>query len=1389
MTAYLPPVRFRVDWDNDSYLNGAVPTGTPQNRFSNAAYAAGAKAAYVINSNYYDDGEFKEVDELGFTAFNADFATVDALAFGAKRLGTEKPMGKATNLFNFEDTAILNKARLVNEVSKPHEFNVYQQRYTFTTTGSSSQTDNNHTDTIKGLQPNTFYAITCWVRAKWNILSGTLSLAQVSSTWNGNGGGIGGADVGFKYSNNTTPATDNDVYTDWVQITTVSKSDTLGRLFVQLSHTMTQNGTATVRYDFQVGGLIFTEAQWLPVTLDNTTSLFNSNFATFTWNGSLGTTGGFEYRTTLGGAGGQIRIDLDHVANKVSTMLRLTATIVQSGSSQSVSVSMHNKNGTGVFVGSQGTAFDDLLVTTTGTPQTITQEVYWAYVDSSYSTLKVNNDLTFFMATDETTLGHGFDIYDFTIEVLDITDEYYVAGEFPLPFGEATMESGNEYNVSFYLSHDGAGTNSVDATVYGITVDTGELVILETATLNVVPERTRYHIPISTVAADYGILVTLEMAATDILTIKAMQLTEGIDPVTFSVGAYADLDDITQYVKTAQWKSGRNKFDEPMAYEGTMDIVLNNDSRYFSIENVDSPYFGLLRQNIKILFEVQHDFVWYPMWTGWVRYFDIVAGRNSNREVSLSAEQGVYRLREGSFSYAPTEDTRMDDVVKAIIANSGWRSAKSPFHTILSFDGILGINTYLQSSDEIFSLIEAGIQNLSLVGMDWGKETSPDEALKAVLDAENAKMWIDREGGLVLRNRRHVINGLDSFYEDLTLDLEVQDASYNHGEGIINRVIVFYEEKKEVTNAVIWQSKTPLYIPKRDERNIYRKSTIRFPLHFTFEEKRQRTITKIKSRIADFDVTVRNAADKTEVTGWEGQVWISVTSDGGNNLEVQLRNNFDYPVEVDLTIYGNYLEGGQAQTVVIEDKAAQEYIQAIHEEKINTSVLSDLETSVSIAKWILSRNALPQGEFRVIETDADTAAHLLRMINWPIGTVLRISELQTGETDRYHIIIAEEGSYAAGDTFRLTHRLARIDQNYYNRVGYSTAQMGTLNHSPEEDITEAAMFGADGGEVKKVSYLSSGVDDAIAMKTRITNGTIWFGNSGAMRRQTIDAPNQYFYQYPTSTNMSYLGVKRSYHNYKTTNSAGSNSGTLSRHIAFCNANPSLGTPKRMKLTKDALYRFSAVLYGLDIAGTNHTDMLWDMDTVDNINSGTVGTNTKTIDPIYTAATAATGYQDTNYSAAIDYTIKAPSNPDGLYVRLSRRASGGVSPAVSSIRVTDPTMIDMNKLNNSALKQNTEYVVSLWAGVDLGETVDVDVIIVEHDTGTEHTVSLSVSTYGLYSDTFTTTATLDDTQVSVYFKLKDVDTTMYVTGFAITEEAVTTIDEANVRQPLAAYLFV
>lgn len=627
-------------------------------------------------------------------------------------------------------------------------------------------------------------------------------------------------------------------------------------------------------------------------------------------------------------------------------------------------------------------------------------------------------------------------------DISSFSDNFTVLGS---PY---VLQANTDYILSFYVY----SSENLD-----ISISRTELV---STTVNLVDSVTNldstadytlvtFNIPDEADASGFLLEFTRNGGGNCDIFVKGVMLTAGTQQAAFNTGELAGYDNISEFVLTASWELGRNKWDDPIAYEGTARINVNNDSKRFSPAYTSSPLYGRLNQNLLIVLEYEESLnTWVRLWTGWTSQFKTMTGRTGTRQAEIICQQGIYRLRDGDLDFELTENMTINEAILAILNNSGFRSAYYPLITTLNFDARLGWNSWIQDAEELFTVISPAFRYMELAGFGWGRKTSPAEAIEEMLKAEHSKLYIDRDGGLVLKHREDYVNQVADW--TLNFGTDVQSATYRFGEDIINHVDVFVKPRKEVTNEVVWTTKEPIFIaghPFGDGRqNLYTKYV---EMHFEFEEGTQRSITSIDAHsIKDMDVTVYNRnprlyANPTpyEVpqSEWDGEVHATVLGSDSLRKRLQVRNNLEYNVWIDIAISGDYLEGGEGGVWTVDDLDSQELIRSVQTEKIELpSATTEIEAT-SYGNFVLHRKSTPIGEFTDMLVKDNSSIK--------IGDVISITEEQTGEANRMHVVIGESGDYSSGMVLEIVHKLARLDEQRYFHVD-DTMTYSTRNVIP-----------------------------------------------------------------------------------------------------------------------------------------------------------------------------------------------------------------------------------------------------------------------------------------------------------------------------------------------------
>jgi len=1022
-----PQMRVLVDWDDDGFINEEAVKGAPVNQLPDAAFMAALNQTVISSAAKIKATMTQDNDELGLIKSQFTLASGDEGHFGREVLRFTRPSAEPVNVApDFEN--LPTPLTMVKKQEQSPYGNVVFVGKMGDTGGTFDLLDNAPLGIE--LKASTKYTVQLWVKGIMTVpttnkidilLQNTAGIESGSK--NSSVAGIGIIKI-------------KDYDGSWVQATHIFTTTSTTRFMTGLDIAVGgATGTDEDIPEIWVTGLKVLEGQFddTPDQLNSFTDDFDNAIVT-----------NFPSTSTPIGTG-YANVEITFGNTNIDEGLQYTiATETETGRIYQLDWAIRDNVGDSLF-------WDvELAISGDGGGAVVANDIFGAAGDWQTGVAFIGSAKGTTSGVDQIRIeadsvlvdGIDFDVAFKWTDITDILKEYYTIDKvFNEQNAPIVLKANTAYHLSF--SHKSADITSATFTANRAELDTNTEVELSSSAVTVGVDWATHLVAIPSEAYNSTWDMVLS-GAVGTLDIKGVMLIEGTSAVPFSAGATPDKDNITAFLLTADWQLGRHKYDDPLAYEGTATLVMNNDSKEFSPGNITSGFSGLFRQNLKIIIEIENSSnVWVRVWTGWTHLFDTIPGRRTQRRATLQCRQGLFRFREGDLDYQIKRNISMIATIQEIISSVGFKSAYSPYQTILNFNAILGRNTFLQSASSLFSeAVESG-RTLEVPGLEWGRKTNPEQAIKELLKAEHAKMWIDRDGGIVIRQREDFVNQTED--AAINMDKEVLEATYRWGEDIVNRVDVFVTPRKDVIDAEIWRTKAPIEIrghPFGDARQeLYTKL---IEMQFEFEEGTQRTITSIKGNIQDMTVIVYNRdptryIDPTPFvvpsSEWSGEVHATVLGSESLRKLLQVRNNLPYRVWIDLTVLGAYVEGGEPATYVVEDIKAQRAENALHTEKIELNAITNEEEAVSYAKFVLQRKATPIGEFKSITRAATDNATLDIVLQQGIGSVLKITESQTGEKDRLHSILGESGSYAAGQELRMTAIIARINEQRYFKVG------------------------------------------------------------------------------------------------------------------------------------------------------------------------------------------------------------------------------------------------------------------------------------------------------------------------------------------------------------------
>jgi hypothetical protein len=607
------------------------------------------------------------------------------------------------------------------------------------------------------------------------------------------------------------------------------------------------------------------------------------------------------------------------------------------------------------------------------------------------------------------------------------------------------VEANKDYTLSFWVKSDD-GIDLLDGYLASANIGGTDTAIEDTHSIAITNEwvRHNFYIPSRAYTRGIGFEWTTEKGGNPTgldnvgtIEFKGFMLVEGDTPTPYQVGPLAAYDDITSYVLSMDTNSGKDDFLDSMAYEGQANILLNNVSRIFSPQNQDSPLYGYLIQNIKVVIRAGGA----SIWQGWVTEYEITPGLYEERQVTLKCKQGIYRLKEGEFTATVRTDAKIDTVVREIIENSGWKPTDNPFFSVLGFNYTLDENFNLNDVDSMFSYMDEGINTLEITGLDWGRQTDVDTALQDLLESESAMLWIDRDGKLVLVNRDYWVNRTPDKTYNIDNVNAMTRAEYRYGQDMVNRVQVTINRKRQTTDEPVWKTYRAVYVKPASNRYLevnprYQEGRSRTVVEFTLEGS---TKTGYYSdpgmKYEDTD-----NADSTDMD----KVILELFPDVGNRYRLRINNTGTKGLWIDVELKGSFLETGDETPITFEDTDAIETTGAVHYEQIETNLLSRDYEAESMAAFRILRAANPEGEFRALEFTVVSAEALAPLLETKLGHIIAITESQTGEVSNPHAVIAEEFSFNGGYA-TVTFILARAQKDRYFALDDTPLYNPTVN--------------------------------------------------------------------------------------------------------------------------------------------------------------------------------------------------------------------------------------------------------------------------------------------------------------------------------------------------------
>lgn len=470
----------------------------------------------------------------------------------------------------------------------------------------------------------------------------------------------------------------------------------------------------------------------------------------------------------------------------------------------------------------------------------------------------------------------------------------------------------------------------------------------------------------------------------------------------------ADMSDLSPWVAAADWSAGLSDEDDLLAGDGQMTITLNNSNREFSPENTDSPLFGKLGPNKRVtvmMYSPTRGF-WTALWSGYTKTIEIDPFLTGSNQVRLVCSQQALNLRSTTFDFEIQTIKRAGELFDDILSRNQWRPSLNTIGVVLDHS-IIGQNAVLPDDSMFFNSGERdqGQFTFNTVGDAWtnGMDTLT-QPIKDVLNAEQGLMWVSRNGQLTFKDRAAYVPPPTADYT-LDLDVDVMEAEYRYGHRIRNFVEATYYPKTTSTDVELWNSGT-FTVTAGSTRVVYANL------------RRDDGSVQNVSTINPWGSAAPNSTyTTTEVGGSATDMTGQVTPRVrllDDRIMVTLHNPFNFSVDFDITIRGSVIDWDSGITLRDSDPSSITQNLNIFGVAFDSPIVSNETNVSSIIKRILDLNKVAYGEFNSITLKTRDIEWLEQMLDITFGTVLSLSESQTGMSNVRHLVIGESWTWQPG---------------------------------------------------------------------------------------------------------------------------------------------------------------------------------------------------------------------------------------------------------------------------------------------------------------------------------------------------------------------------------------
>ncbi len=482
-------------------------------------------------------------------------------------------------------------------------------------------------------------------------------------------------------------------------------------------------------------------------------------------------------------------------------------------------------------------------------------------------------------------------------------------------------------------------------------------------------------------------------------------------------------DDITSFVKSANWNIGMHAPYQETGDETRLNLVLDNRDKRFSPEYTDSPLFGNFLPQRRIKVEGVLDGVTYPLYFG---YIDSIKPAPMAGTTCAVTGSGAKQYMQNQLVRVPLmENVRSDEVLEALISSlslppqlvDSWILGL-PGHSELgttTYLADISVATNLDVGDTTFRYVadnwDADFHGNQFTSGDWQTGFKGYEAIHDVVKAEQGRFFFDREGKATFwnRSRMQISTTVAASYDGSVI--KHATMKYGWGENVFNDVYVMaYPRTLDEGESILWELQEPVKVSPDKPKKI----SVRYS-----ERNAEQSISAIDPYV--FEFTYQGDMDFT-------------TEFLAKSASLIVTNNRPRKNDVLTAIIKGKRLIDYDKVELQESDGTSRTLYGTRELRIDAKMIDDVGFAQNIAEYKIYRHRDPIGEILSIEFLVKNDEAWARILQRNIGDRITISDDQTAHSADY-FIMGEEHRPDLHTGYKVIWYLEIADTNTYWLLG------------------------------------------------------------------------------------------------------------------------------------------------------------------------------------------------------------------------------------------------------------------------------------------------------------------------------------------------------------------